>query len=117
MIGTWRNLALSALALTALACGRRGVETDVDPDAPTTVLVDNQSFPDMNIYVIEGSRRVRLGTAGGHSQTRFVIPKYLVRTLASLRFQADPIGGRASPYSQEITVSPGDQLTLRIPPS
>jgi len=34
-----------------------------------------------------------------------------------IRFQADPIGSSRTPFSQEISVSPGDTLVLRIPPS
>ena len=111
-----RKASVALLMLVAAACGRRGPATDVAPDAPTTLVVDNQAFPDMTIYVVEGARRVRLGMAGGHAQTRFILPKYLVRALTSLRFQADPIGGAVSPYSEEITVSPGDEIVLRIPP-
>lgn len=113
---TVRWAAILLVAIAAAACARRGPVADVDPEAPTTVLVDNQAFPDMTIFVYEGARRVRLGIAGGHSQTRFTIPKYLVRSLTTLQFQADPIGGSVTPFSDRIQVSPGDELVLRIPP-
>jgi len=113
----FRNLIATTFVLGAVACARGAPATDVDPDAPTTVLVDNQGFYDMTIFVYEGSRRIRLGIAGGHTETRFTLPKYLVRQLTALRFQGDPIGGNRTPFSDEIQVSPGDQLTLRIPPS
>jgi hypothetical protein len=114
---TLRNFTVGLLAVIALACAKGGAETDVDPDAPTTLLVDNQAFNDMTIYAIEGARRVRLGIAGGLSQTRFTIPKYLVRSISTLRFQGDPIGGNRTPFSDEIQVTPGDQVVLRIPPA
>ncbi|MBM4185996.1 MAG: hypothetical protein FJ206_01665 [Gemmatimonadetes bacterium] len=112
-----RVLSFALAAAVTLGCGRNRVETAVDPDAPTVLVVDNQAFPDMTIYVVEGARRVRLGLAGGLSQTKFTLPKYLVRSLTSVRFQADPIGSARAPISDEITVSPGDEVTLRIPPS
>jgi hypothetical protein len=34
-----------------------------------------------------------------------------------IRFQADPIGGNRTPFSEEITVSPGETVVLRIPPA
>lgn len=114
------TLSLALVAITTLGttgCNRNRVETDVDPNAPTLLIVDNQSFPDMTIYVLEGGRRVRLGLAGGNSQAKFTLPKYLVRSLTSIRFQADPIGSARAPVSDEIMVSPGDQVTLRIPPA
>jgi hypothetical protein len=101
----------------AAGCNRNRVHTEVDPDAPTTLVVDNQAFADMTIYVIEGSRRVRLGMATGNSKTRFTLPKYLVRTISAVRFQADPIGSSRAPISDQITVTPGDEVTLRIPPA
>jgi hypothetical protein len=107
----------AVIGLLAAGCNRNRVETDVDPNTPTILIVDNQSFPDMTIYALEGGRRVRLGLAGGNSQTRFTLPKYLVRSLTSIRFQADPIGSARAPVSDEITVSPGDEVTLRIPPA
>ena len=97
-------------------CGHSKAVTDVAIEQPTTLLVDNQAFTDMTIYVLEGSRRVRLGMAGGHAETRFTIPKYLVRSITSLRFLADPIGSDRTPVSDEIQVNPGDQVVLRIPP-
>jgi len=112
-----RNLIAASFVLGAVACARGAPDVEVDPDAPTTVVVDNQGFPDMTIYVFEGSRRIRLGIAGGHSETRFTLPKYLVRHLTTLRFQGDPIGGNRTPFSDNIQVSPGDELLLRIPPS
>ncbi len=114
------TLSLALVAITTLGttgCNRNRVETDVDPNAPTLLIVDNQSFPDMTIYALEGGRRVRLGLAGGNSQTKFTLPKYLVRSLTSIRFQADPIGSARAPVSEEIMVSPNDQVTLRIPPA
>lgn len=83
----------------------------------TTVLVDNQALLDMNVYVIRGGQRVRLGTATGLSKTRFTIPQGIVFGLTSVRFLADPIGSTRTPVSDEISVSEGEEVTLRIPPS
>jgi len=84
---------------------------------PTTVLVDNQGLLDMNIYVLRGAQRLRLGTATGLSKTRLTIPATLVFGATSLRFQADPIGGTRAPVSEEITIREGEQIGLMIPPA
>ena len=112
-----KEALLVIMAVAGSGCNRNRVETEVDPNAATLLVVDNQAFPDMTIYALEGGRRVRLGLAGGNSQTKFTLPKYLVRNLTSIRFQADPIGSSRAPVSDEITVSPGDEVTLRIPPA
>ena len=80
------------------------------------VQVQNQGFTDMVVYAVSGGQRIRLGLATGHSTKSFTIPGYLVRGAGPIRFLADPIGGNRSPVSEEMTVQPGDVVTLTIPP-
>jgi hypothetical protein len=108
---------LCAMLLAACSKPPQDEGLPAPSDARTILSVDNQGFPDMTIYVINGSRRVRLGMANGNRVTELPIPPHLVRGLAQLRFLADPIGGSRAPVSEEITVGPGDEVTLTIPPS
>ena len=78
--------------------------------------VDNQSVADMTIYALRGSEKIRLGLATGVKVSMLTIPSYLIFSATSLRFLADPIGSSRTPVSDEITVSPGDVVTLTIPP-
>lgn len=78
--------------------------------------VENRGFTDMIIYAVSGAQRVRLGMATGNSTGSFTIPRYLIRGAGPLRFLADPIGGNRTPVSDEMTVHPGDIVTLTIPP-
>ncbi len=78
--------------------------------------VENRGFNDMVIYAVSGAQRVRLGMANGNSTRSFTIPRYLIRGAGPLRFLADPIGGNRTPVSDEMTVHPGDIVTLTIPP-
>ena len=87
-----------------------------EPVPPTRLKVENQAFLDMNIFVFRSSQRIRLGTVNGNSTTRLTIPANLIFGATPLRFQADPIGGSRQSISQEITVSPGDEVVLTIPP-
>lgn len=80
----------------------------------TTVRVDNRNLLDMTIYVLENSQRIRLGTVTSLSTSVFKIPNDLVPAITTLRFLADPIGGMEAPISEEITVAPGEQVTLTI---
>ncbi|GJG87110.1 hypothetical protein tb265_22910 [Gemmatimonadetes bacterium T265] len=88
----------------------------VEEAGPTTVRVQNQGFLDMNIYVYRGEVRSRLGTVTGNSTAVLTIPKTFVLPGTQLRFVASPIGGQRSPVSEEVTVSPGDEVGLLIPP-
>jgi hypothetical protein len=78
--------------------------------------VKNQGFSDMVIYAVSGAQRVRLGLATGNSTKSFTIPTYLTRGAGPLRFLADPIGSNRTPVSEEMSVRPGDIVTLTIPP-
>ena len=111
---------IPALALSiALAAGCvRSSHMPVEAPARTVLKVENQGFPDMNIFVVpEGSNRVRLGTVTGTSNAYFTLPDYLIRGTRELRFQALPIATPRGPVSQSIIVTPGDTVVLTIPPS
>jgi hypothetical protein len=112
-----RALRGLAVAVVLSACAR-----SADPEArpvepPTTVLVENRSWSQQTIYVVRGAQRMRLGQVSAASSRTFVIPRTLLFGATALRFIADPLGGNQLPVSQEITVIPGDQVRLMIPPS
>ena len=86
------------------------------PQSETRVRVENQASLDMNIYVLRGAERIRLGTATGLSTTILKIPSQLIFGATPLRFLADPIGFNRTPVSDEIVVAAGDEVTLTIPP-
>ena len=113
-----RRQCITLLAAAALvACGPRAASTTNGTERATTVRVDNRSYLDMNIFLIAGSQRIRLGTAGGNKQTVLRIPAQYVFGISSLQFMADPIGGTRTPVSDTINVSPGDEVQLIIPPT
>ncbi|MGH3999862.1 MAG: hypothetical protein ACRDTJ_20655 [Pseudonocardiaceae bacterium] len=111
------RLLLPLLVATGAGCGGNPDPGDIDPNAPATVEVRNLGFSDMTIYVLTGTaNRVRLGLVTGHSNQSLTIPSYLVRGGQSLRFLADPVGSNRTPVSEEMSVAPGDAVTLTIPP-
>jgi hypothetical protein len=107
-------LALS-LATAGAACSKQA-SAPVDPMAPAFVEVQNQGYLDMTIYVLRSGQRIRLGQVSGNSTATFELPRTVVNPGLPIRFQADPIGGNRTPFSQEIGVSPGDTVVLQIPP-
>ena len=110
-----RSLVLLLVCLAALDCRSR--RQGPTPEAlRTTLRVENRSFLDMNVYVLQSSQRVRLGRAGGNSTTTLTIPANMIFGVTALRFLADPIGANRLPISEEISVSEGDEVQLIIPP-
>jgi hypothetical protein len=114
-----RGIGAAALCVSVFACSHRAKPNQGSgPPAKTTVRVENQGFADMTVYVLVGGQRVRLGLATGSSTTNFTIPGYLVGNgIQQLRFIADPVGSNRLPVSDEISVTPGDEVVLTIPPT
>lgn len=104
------------LVLATTACAGRSQDTTPEPTESAAVQVQNQGFSDMVVYAINGGQRIRLGLATGNSTNTFTIPRHLIRGAGGIRFLADPVGGNRTPVSEEMTVNPGDIVTLTIPP-
>ena len=107
---------LGAVVLPAEGCARKGARRAATEVAPTSVRVRNQGFLDVNVYAVRGGQRVRLGTVTGNSAQVLRIPDYLLSGTTPLRFIADPIGNQRTPTSDEIVVTPGDEVQIFIPP-
>lgn len=110
-----RRFFLTAAAGFLAACAYSRAPATPQPE--TRVRVENQASLDMNIYVLRGAERIRLGTATALSTTILKIPSHLIFGATPLRFLADPIGSNRTPVSDEIIVAAGDEVTLRIPPA
>lgn len=106
---------LLLLALASAAGCSRTPPPPLDPAAKTIVRVQNQAFLDMNVFVVYHGQRIRLGMANGTRTMDFILPIRL-SSAESLQFIADPIGGNRRPISEEIMVTPGDVVTVTIPP-
>lgn len=106
-----------ALGIAALGC-RSGHAARNASDGPvrTTIEVQNEDFNDMAVFVLVNGARTRLGIASGNKSTVLTIPDYLLNGVTFLRFVASPIGGNRSPVSEEVDVTPGDQLQMVIRP-
>ncbi len=115
MSRTFAVAGLVALALTGCA-GHNNTGPGIIPEDRTVLKVDNQSFNDMRIYVIQGGQRIRVGTANGKNESSFKLPKSVISGYTTIRVQAVPIGANGSSVSQEIAITPGDELSLRITP-
>jgi sorbitol-specific phosphotransferase system component IIBC len=115
---TLRLTSLSLAVLLVVACGSgKAPATGATPDsAVATLRVDNQRFTDMTLYVIEAGVRQRLGIAPGNTVSSFTIPRRVASGPILVRFIADPIGGKALPVTEDITVEAGDEVTMRIMP-
>ncbi|HYC53100.1 MAG TPA: hypothetical protein VEB19_18495 [Gemmatimonadaceae bacterium] len=112
-----KRVATVVLLGAVSACATLGRSPEVAEEDRATVSVDNRSYVDMTIYVVEGgASRRRLGTVSAAMRSTFVIPQSIVGNGREVMFLADPIGGARSSVSQRIWVGPGEQVVLMIPP-
>jgi hypothetical protein len=107
--------AVAALALTG-ACAPAGAMDGTSPSAlPAAVVrVENRNWLDMNVYVVQGSSRIRLGMVTSMNTQTFRVPGMMLRNPTALRLLADPIGGRNGYVSHELMVRPGEQVAMMV---
>ncbi len=111
-----RLLTLSLLfSLSASCASTRNRGSQANPVTRTTIRVDNRNFSDMTIYVVRSSQRIRLGSVPGVSTRTLDIPQSMIFGPTPLRFIAAPLASGVREITEEITVSPGDQVEMTIP--
>jgi hypothetical protein len=79
--------------------------------------VVNRSSADMEVYVVRGGQRVRLGLAPGNETTRYTVSPAQFAGVGPTHFEAVPRIGLARPIGSEpVLLRAGDVVTLNIPP-
>ncbi len=101
-----------APVLFLLACGRQpSPDTEAPPpdirNAEITVVVKNQHWLDLNVYIIRGTLSERLGTARGPADQVFSVPWSRVGGSGHIRLRADPVGQGGNLVTDFFTVRPG----------
>lgn len=107
--------AFAMLLLAACSSGRPSRPGAASQER-TTLQVDNRSFTDMTVYLVNGGQRVRLGLAVGKTMTSLTIPARVLGSARELQFLADPVGSNRTALSDRLFVRAGDTVTLMIPP-
>jgi hypothetical protein len=79
--------------------------------------VENQSTEVMTIYAWRSGTRVRLGVVNPGQTGKFPLARTIFLGVTTLRVEADPVGRTRNSISEEFSVRPGDEITLRIPPT
>ncbi|MGH7468537.1 MAG: hypothetical protein ACRENP_11305 [Longimicrobiales bacterium] len=109
------NVALAAAAMgSACASNSQGPQSDQSLSRQTTLLVENNNWSDMAVYLVRNGLRARVGTVPSFSRARFVLSDALVGGVADLRLLADPIGSNQKYLSDPIRLGPGQQVRFRL---
>ena len=108
-------LAFSAAALILVLAGCSSSRESSSAFRPTKVEVSNNNFHDVNLFIVRGSQRVRLGFIQSNATRVLDIPTYIASAGGLVLFVADPIGSNRRPFSQEFYIEEGQTLQLIIP--
>jgi hypothetical protein len=107
-------VGLVVAALAVPACVRASGSGEARPLTEAILVVDNQRFQDMTMYVVKAGGRLRIGVARGNGKTQFSLRPDILGDGGELQFIADPIGGDAMPISESLRVNPGDVVEMVI---
>jgi hypothetical protein len=112
-----RNFLVVAATAAALgACAPAAEQAELgSPESRTTLLVSNNNWSDMVIYLVRGSTRSRLGSVSSMGTARFAISDAMTGGgYGEIRVMADPIGSDRTWTSPVIDIVPGSQVELTV---
>jgi hypothetical protein len=107
---------LAAATMTAGGCahGAQTVERDGFAEPETTVKVTSYNWSDINVYLVRGSWRQRLGTISSFSTRTFDLPDHLLAGASKVYLHADLIGSSRTHTSPPLLVMRGHQVEWRL---
>lgn len=115
-----RNCVLGAVLATALAgsgCApatkNGGGESSYINDSATMV-VENNNWHDMTVYLVRNGTRSRLGSVPSMGRANFVLGPGLIGGSGEIRLLADPLGSTRKFLSEPILVFPGRQVRFKV---
>lgn len=103
MLSGW----LSGCALKRPPAGPEAVELK---SGTALLVVRNQNWSDVHLYVLAAGQRFSLGMVTSQSERSFEIPATAFASQRDLVFLADPVGSTLAYVSDPLLVHPGDRV-------
>jgi hypothetical protein len=115
MLGKGTVLTTSlVLSLLTAGCHRGGFANAPEgTQGAVGLVVQNQNFYDMDLYVVSEGLATRVGDVTGNSSARFSLDPSFFPT-SEIRIIATPVGGNGRASSGPLTVAPGQTITFTI---
>jgi hypothetical protein len=109
-------LASMLFSIIASGCHRGGfANAPAGTQGAVGLIVQNQNFYDMDLYVVSEGLATRVGDVGGNSTARFTLdPSFFPSS--ELRIIATPIGGNGRATSGPLSIGPGQTINFTIAP-
>lgn len=115
-MNTMRNTLAAACAALALgACAPVTEQASLSSrESQATLLVKNNNWQEVVIYMLRGSSRARLGSVPSMGSARFRLAEMMINGTGDVRIMADPIGSPQTYTSPAINVVPGSEVELQV---
>lgn len=110
------SLVVALGVLSSGACASAGAgppQSPQEPDAATSVEVNNANSHDVVIYAVRGGMKFRLGTVTGLSSGTFEVPGSIGES-SRLQLLADPIGSTRPYLTEPIPAAHGRTVVWRL---
>ena len=108
------HLFFAAALCPVLAGCASGVQHAPVNSRHAQLVVHNSNTRDVNLYVVNGTTRVRLGTARSMATSQLTIPATYLARSSGLVLQADPIGSAITFTFPAIHASAMDRVELQV---
>ena len=98
------------VSMTTWGCAGHGAPPDPDPQGEISLVVSDNHWLDMRIYLLRGETGQRLGTVPAGAAREFSLPARMLGPNRGLRLKASPIGSSESYVSAPLVVEPGQGI-------
>lgn len=109
-----RKILLVLMILGVASCARNRREVDIDPNADSTLHVENRHYGDVDIYVVHDGSRVRVGTVTASSDQTFTLPSRLIGTVGTMQLIAHGVGLSGNLGSETFAIRTAMQINWTL---
>lgn len=102
-----------ALLCAMAACASVGRGTPAPESAQTSIRVDNQGFPDVNVYAVAGGSPYRLGFIPGNTVKMLRMPSRFLSGATAFQILVRPIAGIAY-VLPGLTIVGGEHISVTL---
>jgi hypothetical protein len=113
-IGLVAAMTLGACSSATSNMDGYGVDALAQTDMRASVRVENDSWSDMDVFLLRGNAKIRLGMVTSMGTQRFTIPGNYLNGSSDIRLYADPIGAFTGWTTQPLLISPGQQVAVTL---
>ncbi len=107
--------ALGAATLLA-ACASGASRVSSNPELrPISLIVTNQNWLDVDVFVVSGTSRYRIGEVGGNGSATLSIPAGLLVN-GQVQLMADPVGSNDIFTTEMFPVASDEKVQLTVAP-